>query len=280
MPAEDRYAVDAPHVTGALEGLPDEPIRAGTMLWVFTDPHRGHELAYNRWYERDHYYGGCMIGPWHFAGSRWVATSACKRVRPAPDASMGLGPDDGSYACLYWYLDGHHQDAMDWATPQVHALYAEDRGFGPRTHHNTGTYSHRWRSYRDPHPVPVELALDHRYAGLVVWFIDPTGRTEVVDEFFAAELPSFLPGSPVADVTAWDLVPLSSDKPGFVPDAPSDRRLLLAWLLDEEPLASWDTQLALADRLTASGVATVPFLSPFLPTVIGTDTHVDDLWLD
>src|SRR5690606_18401671 len=72
MPAEERYAVDAPKTRGALETSIDEPIRAGSLLWVFTDPHRGHELAYNRWYERDHYYGGCMIGPYHFAGSRWV----------------------------------------------------------------------------------------------------------------------------------------------------------------------------------------------------------------
>ena len=280
MPAEDRYAVDAPHVRGALEALPDEPIRAGTMLWVFTDPHRGHELAYNRWYERDHYYGGCMIGPWHFAGSRWVATADCKRVRPEPDPSMGLTAAEGSYACLYWYLDGHHDDAMEWATPQVHELYAADRGFGPRTHFNTGTYAHRWRSYRDEHPVPLELALDHRYAGLVVWFVDPVGSTEAVDEFFAAALPTFLDGSSVADVSAWNLVPLSEEKPGFVPDAPSDRRLLLAWLLDDDPLASWDEQLRLADELASSGVATVPFLSPFVPTVIGTDRYVDDLWID
>lgn len=280
MPAEDRYAVDQPHVRGALEGLPDEPIRAGTMLWVFTDPHRGHEVAYNRWYERDHYYGGCMIGPWHFAGSRWVATSAHKRARPEPDASMGLGRGEGSYACLYWYLDGHHQDAMDWATPQVHALYADDRGFGPRSHHNTGTYSHRWRSYRDEHPVPVELALDHRYGGLVVWFVDPVGSTEAVDGFFAERLPTFLDGSPIASFVAWDLVPLSDEKPDFVPDAPSDRRLLVAQFVEGDPLDSWSEQSALIDELTTSGVGTVPFASAFVPTVIGTDRHVDDLWID
>ena len=32
------------------------------MLFTLVDPHLGHEVAYNRWYERDHYYGGCMIG--------------------------------------------------------------------------------------------------------------------------------------------------------------------------------------------------------------------------
>ena len=33
------------------------------------EPHRGHEVAYNRWYERDHFYAGCMIGAWTIAGA-------------------------------------------------------------------------------------------------------------------------------------------------------------------------------------------------------------------
>ena len=28
----------------------------------------GHEVAYNRWYERDHFYAGCMIGAWTIVG--------------------------------------------------------------------------------------------------------------------------------------------------------------------------------------------------------------------
>src|SRR5689334_24348041 len=48
-------------------------IKVGSMLLTLVDPNRGFERAYNRWYERDHYYAGCMIGPFLFAGSRWVA---------------------------------------------------------------------------------------------------------------------------------------------------------------------------------------------------------------
>ncbi len=32
------------------------------MLLTLVDPHKGFERAYNRWYERDHFYGGCMEG--------------------------------------------------------------------------------------------------------------------------------------------------------------------------------------------------------------------------
>ena len=43
-------------------------IKVGSMLLTLVDPNRGFEVAYNRWYERDHFYAGCMIGPFLFAG--------------------------------------------------------------------------------------------------------------------------------------------------------------------------------------------------------------------
>ena len=49
---------------------PSHPIRVGSMLYTLVDPDQGREVAYNRWYERDHFYGGCMSGPWCLAGSR------------------------------------------------------------------------------------------------------------------------------------------------------------------------------------------------------------------
>lgn len=281
MPAEERYAVDQSHTPGALERTVDEPIHAGSLLWVFTDPHRGHELAYNRWYERDHYYGGCMIGANHFAGSRWVATAAHKQARPALGANMGFDRVDGSYGCVYYYLDGHHQEILDWSTPQVHWLYAQDRGFGPRTHYNTGTFAHRWRSYRDAEPVPVELALDHRYAGMVTLFLDPTdGDLGAVDDVFADLLPGWLEGSPVASVSTWDTIPLLDTKPDFVPGSSPDTRQMQIHFLECDPLDCWDHELELCAAINASGAAKVAFAASFVPTVVGTDRHVDDLWVD
>ena len=73
-----------------------DTVKLGSMLFTLVDPHRGFEVAYNRWYERDHYYAGCMIGPWLLAGSRWVAPRACKRLRlpsdsPFADTVAGAG---------------------------------------------------------------------------------------------------------------------------------------------------------------------------------------------
>jgi hypothetical protein len=281
MPAEDRYARPLDLPPGRLIRQVDEPIRVGSLLWVFTDPHRGHEVAYNRWYERDHYYAGCMIGAWTVAGSRWVATRPHKGIRLPADPSMPFPRDAGSYACVYYVLDGHHDEWIDWATPQANWLYEVDRGFQSRTHYNTGTYRHEWRAYRDPDPVPVELALDHRYGGLVALFVDPTGSggQEALDTWFDEHLPAWLRDSPVASVSAWSPVPLRSDKPDFVPvDPEGERRWLYLLYVEGDPLESWAHHRDLLEQLEASGLGTVALAAPFVPTDIGTDRYVDELW--
>jgi hypothetical protein len=48
------------HSTPAQGGVTDDPIKIGTMLYTLVEPHRGHEVDYNRWYERDHFYAGCQ----------------------------------------------------------------------------------------------------------------------------------------------------------------------------------------------------------------------------
>jgi hypothetical protein len=279
MPAEERYAEPLAYEPGRLVRSIDEPIRVGSMLWVFTDPHRGHELAYNRWYERDHYYAGCMVGADTVAGSRWVATKRHKDERFPADSPMPFDLADGSYACVYYILDGSHDAWLDWATPAMHALYEADRGFQSRTHYNTGVHRLRWRAYRDPDPVPLELALDHRYAGLVAFFVEPTGSQADVDAFFDSTLPEWLPGSPVASASAWFPEPLLDTKPDFVPvDPNASERVLHLHFVEEDPLGCWDRWVDLGERLAASGAGRIVWASPFVPTVIGTDRYVDELW--
>jgi len=281
MPAEDRYAQPLHVAPGRIIRDHDEPIKVGSMLWVFTDPHRGHEFAYNRWYERDHYYGGCMIGANHFAGSRWVAPRRYRDVRFPVDPPMPFPRDAGTYACLYWYLDGHHQEVLDWATPQVHRLYAEDRGFASRTHYNTATYGHSWRAYRDADPVPIELALDHRYPGMVALFVDRADGVEQdrLDDWFDGFLPGWLAGSHVASVAHWANIPLRDDKPDFTPvDPANDRRSLQIHFVERDPLDVWDDEHRLAEQLAASGLGSIAFAAPFVATVVGTDKYVDELW--
>ena len=62
------------------------PIRVGAMLFTLVDPTPGFEVAYNRWYERDHFYGGVMVGPGTLSGNCAAASKACASPRLDPAA--------------------------------------------------------------------------------------------------------------------------------------------------------------------------------------------------
>ena len=66
-------------------------VRIGSALITMVEPHRGHEHAYNRWYEDDHFYSGAMAMPWMFAGRRWVAPRALQQLRYPEDSGIAQG---------------------------------------------------------------------------------------------------------------------------------------------------------------------------------------------
>jgi hypothetical protein len=245
------------------------PVRLGSILFTLVEPHPGHEVAYNRWYERDHFYAGVMVGPHTLAGQRWVATRADKALRQPPDMA-------GSYLGLYWIEDGHHDEWNRWGVDTVNRLHADGRMFAERDHVHTGLYAVAWAHRRDPDGVPPELALDHRYRGLVAMLVEGDVGPWYRDE----HLPAVVPGLPVDQVLAFTPLPL-------LPDAPTDvgrhettaQRLLLLWFLDADPADAWAT--GFADHgavLTAQGSGRLAWAAPFRPTVPGTDTYTDQLW--
>ncbi len=279
VPSGQRPPRQHPIVAGA------EPVKLGSMLFTLVEPRRGHEVAYNRWYERDHFYSGCMIGPYNFAGKRFVATADLKALRdPDPSAVTGE-PDIGTYLALYWVLDGYHDTWNRWAVDQVKALHKAGRMFAERDHIHTLLYRYTWERARDADGLPAELALDHPSAGLVAVFTDRAEGVEAED--LAAwqrdeHLPALLPGTPARLVVAADPLPLLIDAPGDVPRSESDdRRQLTLWFLDTAPAEAWES-VVVAHRaaLEASGKATVVAALPFIATIPGTDTYTDQLWAD
>jgi len=276
-PSGERPPRQHPIVAGA------EPVKLGSMLFTLVEPRRGHEVAYNRWYERDHFYSGCMIGPYNFAGKRFVATADLKALRdPDPSAVTGE-PERGTYLALYWVLDGYHDTWNRWAVDQVKALHKAGRMFAERDHIHTLLYRYAWERARETDGLPAELALDHPSAGLVAVFTD---RAEGVDagDFDAWQrdehLPALLRGTPARLVVAADPLPLLIDAPGDVPRSESDdRRQLTLWFLDTAPGEAWESVVqAHRAALEASGKATVVAALPFIPTIPGTDTYTDRLW--
>jgi hypothetical protein len=267
-------------------GVDDYPVKVGSMLLTLVDPHKGFESAYNRWYERDHFYAGCMEGPWQIAGSRWVATREMKNLRwGGSDVADPL--DAGSYVAIYWVEAGHHKDWDDWALPQVQQLYANGRGFAERSHVHTATFDHVGAVYRDADPVPVELALDHHYDGIVCLWLDGRNGLDAAalyDRVSQSDATRDLfSGSDVEIVSSWtprpefrnsrDNAPMSLGSPGG-----QENRLCQVAFVGGDVRASIDWFRAYTKALEELDLADTLLVAPFLRTIVGTDTYVDQLW--
>ena len=262
--------------------MKEYPVKVGSMLFTMVDPHRGHEVAYNRWYERDHFYAGCLVGPWLFAGRRWVATRWLKELRFPEDSSIARpSVRAGSYVAIYWIHAGHHAEHHAWAGEQARWLYQNGRGFNERTHVHTLMYMHDWTRYRDPDPVPLELSLDHPFPGMVSVALERREGVEqaAFDTWFRDQrLEKFLAGSPVASCACWSPI-AQREGPMAIPRVERTNLLdLHLFFLDGAPEASWDRFAALGRDIDASGLARVVFASPWIPTLVGTDRHTDELW--
>jgi len=270
--------------TPASGGVTDDPIRIGTMLYTLVEPHRGHEVDYNRWYERDHFYAGCQIGAYNFAGARFVATAPLKERRyPTGEGALVADPQTGSYLGVYYVLDGHHDEWNRWAVDQVNVLHEAGRMFEHRDHVHTGLYRFEWEYRRDADGVPAELTLDRRFPGMVSVFLEPSeGSTgeQVVAWLRAVYLPSVVPGSSVATVLGFSPLPLLADAPGDVPRGETLDERVLALCFVEDVDAGDAVFAPLGGAVAEAGVGTVIWASAFLGTVPGTDTYTDQLWSD
>ncbi len=261
--------------------LTDDPIELGSMLFTLVEPHRGHEVEYNRWYERDHFYAGCLVGPWNFSGGRFVSTRELKALRYPSDSPIVPSSDAGSFLAMYWILKGRHEEWTRWGRRQVKVLIDADRMFPHRDHVHTQMYRYEWAVNRDTDGVPAELALDHPFKGLVaVWAQAKEGkdRDEVLNWYRNEQLPRMLAGSPSALCLCFTPIPMPSGQPSGVAESSGDEgRFLRLYFLDEEPAEVWDEHFAPRDA-SQGNPADVLLASAFLPTVPGTDTHTDRLW--
>ena len=266
-------------------GVDDYPIKVGSMLLTLVDPNPGFERAYNRWYERDHYYAGCMIGPFLFAGSRWVATRALKDERWPHEEVVAKPWDSGSYVAIYFVEAGHHEEHFgDWARPQVRELYAQGRGFAERKHTHTVLYDHIGAVYREADPVPVELALDARYDGLVIVWLDAASGTAADLHAALAEtlLPDAVRDSPIEIASSWT-PSAGENEPKNVPmdlgsAAGGPERLCQLFFVRGNVTDALPALRAYTDAVAAQGLAQTRLVAPFHATKIGTDTYVDEIW--
>lgn len=263
------------------------PVRVGAMLFTLVDPHPGYEAAYNRWYERDHFYGGVMVGPGTLAGKRWVATRILKDLRfpvtPAGPSPVAEPLDAGSYLATYFIDAASVAEHFAWASEEVHKLYAADRGFDERRHAHTVLYTMRRAHHRDADPIPAHLALDHPYAGLASIHLDHAKgvSTKDLDAWLAGDGRSALlgEGSPVDQVLSWRPIIPDREGPMDLGSGPGGQeRSLLTCFLDRPADAAWSHLINFSDALESAGIGRVVLAAPFTPAITGTDTYADQLW--
>jgi hypothetical protein len=216
-------------------------VSIGTAIVSYIEPHPGHALDFNRWYELDHFPATVQAGPGVFGGARFVATRACKALRP-PGRLFG-DPARGSYLAIAWVLPGKQGEWDEWVAAEMQTIANEDRLFPYRDHVHTAVYRCVGRA-RDPAAI---VALDRGYAGVVV--VADRRRLELT--------------TGQADA----LVFLTLERTIVSEAEPPPHNVALAFSAD--PLATFGT--------VAEMVGGVGFASPFLATVPGTDRYTDDL---
>lgn len=258
-------------------------VRVGTVLVSLLDPNEGQEVAFNRWYERDHFYSGCMVGPHFFSGRRFVATRGLKDVRLPAQGSMLADVRAGSYLALYWILGGHHDEAQEWATIRVKALHEHDRMFGLRKPVHAGFYASCFAVSHDPDGVPIELALEHPYAGVGLTMFEANesvGREKLLATLADGMLRDSLSAYGPSLCLATAPLPIGADMPAYV-ERPKglDRRVLLFTFHPDDPartLPGWTRRLG--ERIEKAGLGRLLLSAPFIPTIPGSDRYADDLW--
>lgn len=227
----------------------------GTAIVSYMEPHAGAERAFNRWYERDHFPAAVLAGPGAYSGARFVATRGCKAVRS--EGALFGDPGRGSYLSIAWLVPGAQAGWDAWVGGQMETLRAEDRMFAGRDHLHTAVYEYLWEEHAAGGP-PACVALDRGYQGLVAIALEDENDGWVRD-LADDELPVI-----VALRRQRVLVSTLGE--------PEPHSLLLAFV-DGDAIDVWHrlVEPVLAPR------AGVGFAGPFLATIPGTDTYVDQL---
>ncbi|MFI1965699.1 hypothetical protein ACH429_16580 [Streptomyces pathocidini] len=258
-------------------------VRPGHALITMVEPHPGHEYAYNRWYEDDHFIAGAMAMPWIYAGRRWVATRELQQLRYPEESAVARPVTAGCYITVYWLTEGRYDEHMRWTVSINKRLNRDGRVHQARTHVFTAFQDHEATVYRDGAAGPRDFhALDHPYAGLVVEVIDtesPEQREELLEWLRSRHLPKRLRGTLAAMVTVFRPTPLPGDRMAYVKEVEGvDTRLTLLWFLEADPRECFTEVCGgLDEEVAASGLGRVELVAPFIPTVPGTDRYVDEL---
>lgn len=254
--------------------------RIGSALITMVEPHVGHESAYNRWYEDDHFNAGALAMPWMFSGRRWVAPVPYQRLRYPADSAVAQPVEAGKYFSIYWITEGRYDDHIRWTVGTNQRLLADGRVFLERDHTFTSFQEYAGPIYRDATGPRDIHALEYPYQGLVLEVIDApdkASRDKLVAWLKRERVPA--PDAPVALGMIFLPMPLPADKQAYVKDVEGvDTRITVLWFTEGDPADGWDATFGtVGDEVAATGLGRVELMAPFIPTLPGTETYVDQL---
>ena len=226
-------------------------VEIGTAIVSYIEPHAGQAVAFNRWYERDHFPATVKAGPGVFSAARFVATRDCKALRP-DDGRLFGDPAHGSYLAVAWVLPDKQAEWDEWVGGEMETIAAQGRLFAGRDHVHTAVYE----CVSQSGAVDATVALECGFPGAIV----------VAGE---SNLPRF--ETPDADIAAAIELRLART---IISQAEAPPHDLLFALCERDPLAAFSSR---RDRLDGRGAAGATFASPFLATIPGTDTYADEI---
>jgi hypothetical protein len=259
----------------------DLGVTLGHAIWAFVEPHEGHEVEFNRWYERDHLLAAGSMTPWTLAIQRWVARPALRALRYPAENPIADPVTRGIYLGAIWIQQERIEEQQAWVSEQLEVFAKNDRNFQHRDVLTTAPYDVAGVVRRDPDGVPPELALDRRYPGVVLTWTERTEGSSL-EALIGALMEDVLPrrhvGSPIAMTLAFTPRPKPSSWPAAVPEVPGvGDRVLLASFLDETPAQVWEHFEDLGERIDATGTGRTLLVAPFEPVVPGEDIPAEEL---
>jgi len=260
----------------------DLRVELGHAIFALVEPHRGFELAWNRWYERDHLVAAGACAPWTIATARWLATRREKALRYPKRNPICEPAERGTFLAAIWIQRGRYEDQQSWVAEQMRILAVQRRNFDQRDVLTTAGYDHLGAVARDADGVPPELALDRRYSGVVLVWTErrPDTSLEGLRAWLAGEcLPAAVEKSPIAMALLFTPKPKASWWPKAAPEVPGvGERILVACFVEEDPAACFERRFAeLGAALEAGGRARTLFVAPFVPVVPGVDPRQGEL---
>jgi hypothetical protein len=267
---------------GGRRPVSDARVALGAGIWGFVEPHPGAASAFNRWYERDHLIAASAMAPWAIATQRWVATRELKALRYPRENPIASPVERGSYLAATWIQADRFDDQQAWVAGQMRTLAEMNRNFDRRDVVTTASYDYRGGAFRDPDGVPPELALDRRYPGVVLAWLERSPDVRMADfEAWLREdyLRRAIDGSPIAMALAFAPRPKAHWWPRAAPEvAGIGERLLVSFFSEQDPRECWPSSFSgLGDALAASGRGRTLLVAPFIPVVAGTDRYCDEL---